>query len=317
MKVNSSDGTCELLAKSKCLDLFVLPSIRGSQRGPSGLDLSPQNQETMRILTNSLILALLFLSFSGCAFTRMETARQLSSGEVMVAGTLDLPGFLYIPRAGGYVMVGVGDVADVSVHAATTIFNLNAGLGGRAYLGDDFILSLQGDYYWFFVGEFSPSDALLVATPRLTTAARDNRFYYGGVQSTIMTGLDGPEFFGAAVGVLGGLDYWWQSTGLGIQTEIIFQPITVGPGGFDSVFFAFGGGSAGNPEASLATFQISGGIYYRRPPRQDRERQIERSPYIEIDAAEERPRQPAPREQPREREPEPEPEFDDQGVPLY
>ena len=261
-----------------------------------------------------LLLAFLLSQSLGCAFTRMETARQLEPNDIVLAGTLDWPGALYLPRAGFYAMYGVGGVGDLSVHASTSLLTFHAGAGGRAYLGDYLILSLQSEAFVPLIndGIFVNDGALLTFTPRLMTSVIENRLVYAGFQSNILTGLGGDttlEPFGALIGGFVGFDHWSPQNGFGIQTEVIVLPMSIDQDGFH----------ISGPDSDLGLFglfQISVGVYFRTPQKVETQRHIEPTPYYDYpdeqrrDDRPPRPQQPAPR-------PEPEPEYDDQGVPLY
>ena len=265
-----------------------------------------------------LLLALLLSQALGCAFTRMETARQLEANDVVLAGTLDWPGALYIPRAGFYAMYGVGGVGDISVHASTSLLTFHAGAGGRAYLGEYLILSLQSEAFVPLIndGMFVGDNALLTFTPRLMSSAAEHRLVYGGVQSNLLTGIGGNnsaiEPVGALIGGFVGFDHWSPQSGIGIQAEGIVLPFSVDQDGLNIT----------GPDSDLGfigLFQVSIGLYFRTPQRVEIQRQLEPSPYYEVPDPDRRdalpprpPREPMPQPQP-----EPEPEYDDQGVPLY
>lgn len=248
------------------------------------------------------VLVFLAVMLSGCAFSKMETAHQLEGGDILMSGTLDWPGMLYIPRANLNFMYGLGGVGDISAHVGTTMFTANAGLGGRVYLGDRLNLSLQGDaMYVIFDFDLGGSDrtaALLTATPRLTTTAGDGRFVYGGIQSNIIVGYestpaDGMSLEGLAIlaGGLVGIDFFAEQTGLGVQTELIITPLLIGENGFEI--------STG-PEAILLG-QFSVGFYYRTPQ----------------DVIDERRLEPTRIDEERPGEEQGEPGHDGDGVPVY
>lgn len=266
--------------------------------------------------TLSLLLLLALISASwGCAFTRMETARQLESNDILLAGNLDWPGALYLPRAGFYAMYGVGGVGDISVHAGTSLLTFNAGAGTRAYLGEQAILSLQGEFMLPLIndGLFVSDGGLLILTPRVMSSAMENRIFYAGFQSNIISGFDGNniELGGALLGGFGGIDYWDSRTGFGFQAETIVLPLSADASGLHIA-------GDGDDIGLIGFFQFSAGVYFRTPQKAEPERQIPPSPYYEYEYEDERPsRERPPRPTTPRPQPEPEPEYDDQGVPLY
>lgn len=148
----------------------------------------------MRIIALICVLGCLVLS-AGCAFTTMETARQLDSGESVVSGSLDWPGWaLFVPRANAAAMYGLDDSGDVSANAGISVGSANLGAGARWYPSDDVTFSLQTGAtgywadYWVFaerepdVERIAP-DLVTTVTPRITTTVEDDGRFYGGFQS--------------------------------------------------------------------------------------------------------------------------------------
>lgn len=273
-------------------------------------------------------------SLAGCAFTKMETARQLDSNEFVFSGSADWPGFLFfIPRVQGNAMYGFG-VGDVSVHAGTAFFLYNAGLGTRLYLSDWVNLSMQADAQLMLPGTFSISEAdrertmgFLTLTPRLTTSAEKGRSIYGGVQSNlILAGSHEPdqgwesesgEFIGLG-GLVGGVDYLFESNGLGVQAELIFYPLGFSPSEGISFLGRMDDPGSGFP----ALGQVSLGAYYR-PKAVRGDESMEPSRYREDDPTP-RDRLPPQRDSRPEETPDEqdsperdEPDYDDDGVPVY
>ena len=248
----------------------------------------------------SLLIALGFM-ISGCAFTQMETAHQLDSGDYAISGSLAWPAALFLPRASVNAIYGLGGVGDISAHAGTSLLTANIGLGGRVYLTDWLTVSLQGDVMTLLIDENVDFEYALVSlTPRLTTAASADNFVYGGIQANFTTFDFGFEQNLVLAGILGGVDYWSPESGLGGQMEIIFNPIAYAGGNLE----LFTG-----PEA-VVVGQFNVGFYYRTPQRTVDETRLE--PTTIEERAPQRPAEPD-----LEPEPEPEPEFDDGGVPLY
>ncbi len=282
----------------------------------------------LRMATLLAVVGLCWVS-SGCAVTKMETARQLDEGEFVVSGSADWPGFFFvIPKIQGNVMYGYGP-GDVSFHMGSAIFMYNAGLGKRLYLLDWLNLSLQADAMMMLPGmvPFDSSGestlAMLTATPRLTTSADEGRPFYGGVQSNIITAAfyrpdDGWEYdpgdFFLLAGLVAGLDYLFESSGIGFQLEVILYPVAYNrEEGLAHAAQARG-------ELPFPMFgQLSLGGYYR--PLTEPER-IEPSYDYWEDSPPRRHRPPEDEpweyeERSPEREEEPEPEYDDRGVPIY
>src|SRR5690554_4442336 len=251
-------------------------------------------------------LALVLGVGAGCSFTTMETARQLDSGEAVVGAALDWPGLLYIPRASAYGKVGVGDRAGLGLQAGFAIITANVGATARLYPTDWLTMSLRTEAVFVIDdmdGFFGPGDnnaALLVLTPRISTAVNEGDFLYGGIQSNLLSGWEYNEngsdtqfgFQAAAIGGFVGVEAD-MTPGLSLQTELMLSPVTIDSNGVN-VFFADGG--------SAMLFQWSVGLNYRFGGEPEAVRHIEPSEAP-------RPEEPV-REQPAP-EPEPAPEYDE------
>ncbi len=253
-----------------------------------------------------VVLGLVCVLGSGCAISRMETARQLEGGEVVFGGTADMPGALWLPRVGGSAMVGLGGGGDASIYAGTAILAHTVGLGARVYLGEGIIASVHGDLLFLPVVGFDglEAPALVTINPRITSAATDDRPVYAGVQASVVNewflGQTGRTPFAhgfVVVGGVAGLDHLFP-TGLGLQGELRMAVLSIEPTEPALDFFPY-------PQGSV-------GLYFR-PSRA--QRPSEAGPTEEYPPV----REPAPRERPSE-EPgwgEDEPDYDDSGVPLY
>ena len=171
---------------------------------------------------------------AGCAFTTMEPPRQLEADEVLYSGSLDVIGYGPIPEATFSVTQGVGDQGDVRAHVGTTIFTANVGVGGRYYLSDRYTLSLQADaktLLWDLGVDIGPGSrferTFLTATPRITTAVKEGEYFYGGLQSNVVTEIrsEQTELLGAVGGIVIGLNLGdW--TGANYQVELIGFPLS-------------------------------------------------------------------------------------------
>lgn len=255
-------------------------------------------------------LALVLGVGAGCSFTTMETARQLESGEAVVGGALDWPGLLYIPRASAYGKIGVGDRADLGLQGGFAFITANVGATARLYPTDWLTMSLQTEAVFViedmdgFFASGENNAALLVLTPRISTAVNEGDFLYGGIQSNLLSGWEYNDsrsdtqfgFQAAAIGGFVGVEAD-MTPGLSLQTELLLMPVSVDEEGV-SVFFSNGG--------SAMLFQWSIGLNYRFGGEPEAVRRIEPSEAP-------RPQEPV-REQP---EPAPAPEYDEGGVPIY
>ena len=206
---------------------------------------SPQLQRGPAFALTLATIGAALLS-TGCASTRMETARQLDHGEFVVGATIDVPGVLWIPRIGAHGMIGLGDVGDLSLYLGTAFITYNFGLGGRLYLGDMATLSVKGD----LVGlqGLTPAEPYQVSvTPRLTTTTDGNRMFYAGVQGHAIFGESFASFFDAdgvgplnynytTLGFLVGVDVLTR-TGIGVQFEFATSFFAVGPLADGAIFW--------------------------------------------------------------------------------
>ncbi|TXD34383.1 hypothetical protein FRC98_18385 [Lujinxingia vulgaris] len=271
---------------------------------------------SMRLGVKVGALALALSLGAGCSFTTMETARQLESGEAVVGGALDWPGLLYIPRASAYGKVGVGDKADLGLQGAFAFATANVGATARVYPTSWLTMSLQTDAV-FVVDDFGSlfgtvdnNAALLVFTPRISTAVNGDDFLYGGIQSNLLTGWEYDEsgvntvytFQGATIGGFAGIETD-ISPGLSLQTELILMPVTVDDAGVNVIF-----SEGGLP----ALFQWSVGLNYRFGGEAEVVRRMEPSVAPQREA-----QQPAQPKRAPQSEPEPAPEYDEGGVPIY
>ena len=224
--------------------------------------------ETRTRLAAPLLLGALMTStlVSGCASSRMTTARQLEKGDLVISGTADTPGVIYLPRLSGQAVVGLGP-ADVSVHLGSTLLTYNAGLGVRAYLGESMILSAQGDYNFIpLVQDLTGENlfGLITATGRLTNAVRAGRFLYGGPQIGTLAIQSGDEFnFGGvnAGGVIG-VDLAIRDK-FGFQVELFLAPVSLSPQGNVGIFPYDNLPDDDLIGTPLITGQLSVGFYFR------------------------------------------------------
>jgi len=185
------------------------------------------------------LMAVLALSLvvTGCATTEMETARQLDSGETVIAGTATVPGALgIIPRASGSVRYG-HSVGDVGGHIGTTLATYSAGLGTRLYPTDFLTFSLQGDFKAPIISADDFIGATQVTlTPRISTSAEGNRFVYGGLEASVPLWISGDGGFigGDAAAAQGGffvgvdvLTDEDEERDFGVQAEMGISPLAV------------------------------------------------------------------------------------------
>ena len=177
---------------------------------------------------------------SGCAFTQMETSRQLSGGEWVVSGSLDVPGGLesydpyltwvesraFTTRMSGQATYGLGGRGDLSVHMGSTRFTRNFGASGRVYPTKWLNLGLQADYIDLM--------RAVTATPRITTTTTDERWFYGGLQTMFLLGTEPEErflsFVGGTAGIIAGAERVvdWFPYPLGFQVEGTLAPFYYG-----------------------------------------------------------------------------------------
>ncbi len=140
------------------------------------------------------VLVIAAVASAGCAVSHMETPRQLERGEVVIHGSVDIPGwYFFVPRGQGSVMYGLGG-GDVTVHAGTAGAATNAGISGRHYLNDQWTFGVQNDLYLAWLedegagGGFVPRPrgdvSKLSVTPRLIRSSEDGA--YIGVQVPLL-----------------------------------------------------------------------------------------------------------------------------------
>lgn len=210
-------------------------------------------------------VALVAAVTTGCAFTTMQTPRQLEADEVVVSASVDVPGGLddYEPyfswtearlgttRLAAQGMYGIGDRGDVGLHVGTTRHSFNAGFSGRYYLSDWLTAGWQTDYLHRL--------DLVTTTPRITTATDAERWYYSGLQTNLMFGNEDREqwmeFLGGTAGVVAGLEYVTDNWRLpvGFQAEAILSP----------VYFGHGNGLFAVDEGTPGIYQIGIGASVR------------------------------------------------------
>ncbi|MFU8805662.1 MAG: hypothetical protein ACNA8W_17750 [Bradymonadaceae bacterium] len=266
------------------------------------------------LLLTALILV---VGLSGCAFTTMQTSRQLDKGETVVSGAIDWPGaFVIIPRMSGQVQYGLG-FGDIGAHVGTALFVANAGATARVYPANWLSASVEADVMMLtideaFFGSSSSGSGVLTISPRLLTSTVKEDLFYGGLQSNLLFGfgqnIDGLEFGVALIGLVGGLEYI-VSNQLALQLELSVSPFYISPDGAGStlleegvpiaqlglgVNWSFGREGTAPPTGTTPTPRVS-------PPPQDPRGESER-------------REPSREDEPP---PAPMPVYDDDGVPLY
>ena len=174
---------------------------------------------------------LALMCLAGCAFQTTRTARQLETGDVVLSGSLDEVGTLFLPRANVQAMYGLGGKGDMSLHLGTSGLLHNAGLGARYYLGSDWTLGTQANLLLFQDINLYSSRELSIfynGSFRLSTAATRTKALYGGVQIDLYAlqpdSFDNPlqdVFFNG--GAVVGFDVL-DSGGFGWQLEAKFTP---------------------------------------------------------------------------------------------
>ncbi len=188
-----------------------------------------------------LTLTALALTLTGCAFQHRETSRQLDHGEWVVGAALDVPGGLegYGPylswaearlattRLSAGATYGILGRGDASLFVGTTQVSRNVGLSGRYYATDWLNVGLQTDFMHLMNA--------VTLTPRLATTTTPERWYYGGLQTTLFFGTEEQErfdFFGGTLGLLVGAEHITHrfALPLGLQAEAILSPWYYGQG---------------------------------------------------------------------------------------
>lgn len=133
------------------------------------------------------VVLMLAVSMFGVACTHVPTrpARQMEQGETVGWGYVNLKPERLLPKFQAQLLYGFGD-GDVGVHAGTaSLFDYNAGVSGRLYLGPLVNFSLTTDFGIYPV--IGPPENRIfwgAGTARLTTSTTDSRRIYGGIQAT-------------------------------------------------------------------------------------------------------------------------------------
>lgn len=265
----------------------------------------------------TLLLAGLALTTSGCALSNTQTARQLDPGEFILGGSLDMPGYLFLPRASLQATYGYG-YGDISARAGSALLSNFVGVGARFYPADWLNISADADLMLLLLPLSNSLDGWMPAlnlTPRISTTTSEDRFFYGGVQSNLLF-LDPIQLTGesnSSVALFGGfLGAEWRSTsGFGIQTELVLSPLAYNMtyGHFIAPLF--------EPGEELSGFlEFSIGFYWSNRSQKKTQQ------YIPPTSEQGPKREPAPEPEPyRNRRPEKErqtpPLYDEDDVPLY
>ena len=179
----------------------------------------------------------------GCASSTMRTARQLEAGDVVLSGSLDELGTLYIPRANVQAMYGLGGVGDVSVHGGSSGYFFNGGLGGRYYISSGMTLEVQADLNAFRRFELFGSSGdgftfIYGGSMRLSSVARRPTSFYGAAYLGAHALQDEDRGFmpaGLNAGGAGGVDILLDG-GWGLQIEARFAPFYLNANGRPGVF---------------------------------------------------------------------------------
>lgn len=176
------------------------------------------------------------LLLAGCSFSTIAPAHKLDSGEIVVQGAIDEPGFLFIPRLSAAVTYGLGGAGDIGAHAGTTGFTVNGGATARLYTGKHSALSVQGDIFSTTFEEdlFTSGTRLgiVTLTPRFGRVLSDrHQQFYGGAQGVALLPfrVEGPAnaYFPSSqvLGVGAYLGYAFDSEGdWDIQLEVSGAP---------------------------------------------------------------------------------------------
>lgn len=156
-----------------------------SQEGATWRNKCSYNQCSCKRMLFTLMLCCSVMHSTGCALQTMRTARQLEQGDLVLSGSADVVGTLFIPRVNAQAMYGLGGAGDVSVHGGSSGLLHNAGLGARAYLGPSWTLGAQANALLFRdVGLFSTRDVTIFYNGSflLSTTAKKKNAFYGGFQ---------------------------------------------------------------------------------------------------------------------------------------
>lgn len=135
-----------------------------------------------------------------------------------------------------------------ALYAGTALLSFSGGLGGRAYLGEAAILSLQTDVTAGYLGFGTSGPSywlpMFSATPRISSAVSPDKIngFYGGIQGQFlgiydevidygageegaMTGQRTLEFEGVIAGFFVGLDRQTPGSPGGMQVELSITPL--------------------------------------------------------------------------------------------
>lgn len=187
-------------------------------------------------------VALLFLA--GCSVPFMGPQRKLNSGDLVMQGSLDLPGFSIIPKASAGLTYGFGG-GDIGAHAGTSLILGHASARGRLYL-DPAVISLEAGAITNFTElPFTGNRRLGFVTStlragRLVPSSLDGALdgLYGGGEITALLpyvfdsdGDDGTalnlEYPLGTLGVYGGYEYPITNA-LFFQVELSFRGLGIG-----------------------------------------------------------------------------------------
>lgn len=230
----------------------------------------PQHHSQKNSMAMMALLALVMMT-SACATSSMPVARQLKSGEVNLASTVDTSG---TPRVGVRSAIGVAGASDVSVSASTNLMEWTVGGGGRVYLADWLTLGSEVSYRLNLTDLtedilFDESnDALheLRSSSRMTFQHTfcEGSTAYGGAELLLLWGQRaGSDTFDhryAAMGLFGGGEVM-LSKNVGLQSELVVRPMwrdfTPRPGeGYDTIV------GEPNAYAAMRTVQASVGLSF-------------------------------------------------------
>ena len=234
----------------------------------------------------SLVLCVLAVQGMGCATHTTRTARQLEAGDVVISGSLDELGTIYIPRLNVQAMYGLGGSGDVSVHGGSSGLVHNVGLGARGYLGRAWTFGVQANTMAFQDAYlFSARDVTFLhhGSFLLSTAARRKTALYGGLLLDVYAmrndSLSAPvsDVFVNGGGLIG-LDML-DHGGLGYQLELKLTPFFFHDRGFSALSFF----DSTNVDNSIFSAQLGVSIYRRV---KTRELAIEPSESVWLDEVE-------------------------------
>lgn len=174
---------------------------------------------------------------SACATsTTAETARQLSKSETVLAGSIELPGATAIPKVGAQLTYGLGR-GDISARLGTALFLYTAGVGARFYPTPAMTLSLQANASALYeIGVLGVAEGwvhLYSLTPRISSAVKGERVFYGGFQTNLHHRIhksydpSSPQGKQSAIapGTFIGWDFYLPRLPIGGQIELLFSPL--------------------------------------------------------------------------------------------